>query len=121
MSTTNDTHATTQSHAPNTAHTPGPWRAQPIEGPGHWQVINESCRQVAMARHWPNSHGVNSEDARAETEANARLIAAAPELLAALENCFIILRYLASNGKPIDQRTIEQARAALAAAQGGAK
>ena len=58
-------------------HTPGPWvRAE--KGHGNYfhvgQVVDSDHMTIAVA------HGKN-----AETEANARLIAAAPELLEALE------------------------------------
>jgi hypothetical protein len=64
-------------------HTPGPHRAQLCSGPGHWQIIDESCRQIGLARHWPDKHGANTPEAAAETQGNAVLWAAAPDLLAA--------------------------------------
>lgn len=59
--------------------TPGPWRAevgQPGSGPWDRTTIafGNDCNVIAMInRHWP------------ESEANARLIAAAPDMLAALQ------------------------------------
>lgn len=58
-----------------TQHTPGPWRAHDIEA---FVVLAPDGRTVAYAQGQPRSSGAN--------EANARLIAAAPDLLAALQN-----------------------------------
>lgn len=63
----------------------------------------------------------NAARDKAEAEANARLIAAAPELLSALENFQYISSAMAAN-REISLGTIkncaEQARAALAKAKG---
>ena len=64
-------------------HTPGPWVLKPARSiVGGWAVWAEyepgkHC-QVADIEPWPND-----PDTAPESEANARLIAAAPELLAA--------------------------------------
>jgi hypothetical protein len=65
-----------------TEHTPGPWKAQKPRGPQHaidrkWEVVApmRGGEQVIVGEHT----GVDCL-----REANARLIAAAPELLAAL-------------------------------------
>jgi hypothetical protein len=97
-------------------HTPGPWRAQPLEGPGHWQIINESCLQLAMARHWPNGQGLNIPECREETDANARLMASAPELLAALER---FAKWYGQNSMPELQGVACDAFQAIAKAKGG--
>lgn len=68
--------------------TPGPWRVMPsfwnggssrAEGPGIFAVEDEATGTVVCDRRtpWP--------ERAAEMEANARLIAAAPDLLAAVE------------------------------------
>lgn len=89
----------------NTKHTPGPWtalRASVISGPF---VI---CPRVhAGAR-------MSIDDSCAAAEANARLIAAAPELLAALEDCREALRRAGADG---ELRVVD---AAIAKARGGA-
>lgn len=54
------------------AHTPGPWQFIDILGAC---IVRAGQREVLAYRHSPD----------AENKANARLIAAAPELLAALE------------------------------------
>ena len=57
----------------NTQHTPGPWEAD-----SDAYVVNEYNRVIADVF-------INDDDNREERAANARLIAAAPELLAALQ------------------------------------
>jgi hypothetical protein len=58
------------------AHTPGPWKVQ--EGGKYVEAV--TCT-VARIYHLPDL----MDDADAESQANARLIAAAPALLEALE------------------------------------
>lgn len=94
-------------------HTPGPWMAkdQVIRGPGlHPYPTVESqiadCRQTWECRLSDN-----------EAEANARLIAAAPELLEAL-------RLVLNDNRLMNAMNREQARAildAIAKATGGAE
>ncbi len=60
-------------------HTPGPWtqkRERKIGAP----IVYGNDHEIAQVRYW-----LGSEDV-CEVEANARLIAAAPDLLAALES-----------------------------------
>jgi hypothetical protein len=65
-------------------HTPGPWKAQPREFPegqwfleGQWEVVSTCENERLIAEAAPH---IDSDS----EEANARLIAAAPELLEAL-------------------------------------
>jgi hypothetical protein len=68
-------------------HTPGPWEIDKQQ-PYDWEVtISNKHMQVASARHLTDSPDVPCE----ETMANARLIAAAPDLLFALEE---VIKYL---------------------------
>lgn len=62
-----------------TKHTPGPWRIAQQSSPFPW-VIESELREDEIA-HAP----INSGNTHAEDQANARLIAAAPDLLEALE------------------------------------
>lgn len=62
----------------NPQHTPGPWSVA-VDLDGRECVVSEPDR-VFLVR-----HDVWAEGMRQEMEANARLIAAAPELLEALE------------------------------------
>lgn len=81
-------------------HTPGPWAAQ--KGRTTWHVGTES-------------RGVASIYNYGEEEANARLIAAAPELLSAL--C-AMLTHMGMDEDEWNKPTFDQARAALKAAGG---
>ena len=91
--------------------TPGPWRIQELPSREvllkrrHWAVgqANAPARGVALAF--------------GETEANARLIAAAPELYAALKDVLRIAR-AASIGVTGNAARIAKAEAALAKARG---
>ena len=92
------------------AHTPGPWQIEwnvAQGGEGHYitdsKDMAELSRIAAVLFH---------DDADGETRANARLLAAAPDLLAALIGVV----------KVADRATVEfdAARAAIAKAEGGA-
>ena len=93
-----------------TKHTPGPWTTT---GPN---VRADNGALVATAQdHW-NDHKTPQE----EKEANAQLIAAAPELLAALKN---LLGYATGEWQPEDEASlaghgIEPAWGAIAKAEG---
>lgn len=65
-------------------HTPGPWRANiNKEGTSNHFIVNESGQSCIAA--------VHLDVPQIETEANAKLISAAPELLAALKYYFDVL------------------------------
>lgn len=74
----------------NTKHTPGPWHAADIRLRGHNPKM-DGCdigaangANVALAFHQPHDREIQ------ETIANARLIAAAPELLEALKSALAV-------------------------------
>lgn len=62
------------------AHTPGPWRFEPSSG-GRWYVYPLGETQPLV----PNIYVPKAKLKNARMMANARLLAAAPELLAALK------------------------------------
>jgi hypothetical protein len=65
--------------------TPGPWEACNDRGWRIWSDRAVGSTPVATVA-WPdNTHRITSSECKAEAEANARLIAAAPELLEAAE------------------------------------
>ena len=102
-------------------HTPGPWFYDPERHPHHYgcNVGAESGENIATVH--PGENGA------AETIANARLIAASPELLVALEHSrqFILAHWVDHADRPKSdaqrQRIIkadEMVRAAIAKAKG---
>jgi len=70
----NDTNRTTDERA---SHTPGPWRIQQESVDTQWHIITAAGGRI-MAN-------IHIETGNAMDAANARLIAAAPELLEALK------------------------------------
>jgi hypothetical protein len=89
-------------------HTPGPWKQRGLV------VMEDSPRQMFVADVFVNTPGD-------EAEANARLIAAAPDLLAA---CLQALCWFDSDEEPSyehDQMVGEQLRLAARKAQGDAE
>ena len=80
---------TTTASAPTASHTPGPWRVEVFDGPMQYASIEAGSEindliRVCDIPSWPG--------AIEEMEANARLIAAAPDMLAALqwaESCLV--------------------------------
>lgn len=105
-----------------TQHTPGPWRYDPVDG--HIYATSEASPLPAPARVCdPHADDIDID----EREANARLIAAAPDLLAALRDIYRAARSRdATMGDQIDlfearrelRESCERARAAIAAATG---
>ena len=99
---------------PAAKHTPGPWRA--VELPHYYgriqEIVAENLRTVAQCELRPAGK-------REETAANARLIAAAPELLFALEQATKILCHLDEAIPAIAiEEAINDAREAIAKATG---
>lgn len=89
-------------------HTPGPWNATTQNGV-HW-VDDPKGNPVV---HWA---GFDSSFSREQNEANARLIASAPDLLAALES--LVSRCYHFGGSKGGKMDISQARAAIKKATG---
>lgn len=88
-------------------HTPGPWQ---VFNAGHLGcgVTRRYCGDIA------HCHGYDTNRSRAEELANARLIAAAPDMLAALRD---LLAEVQAGGYP-GRTALEAARAAIAKAAG---
>jgi hypothetical protein len=89
----------------STTHTPGPWCAE-----GH--NVFKGARPLPLALFIADCSHSGAHRPQAETEANARLIAAAPELLAAL------IEVVAEADR--ETTPFIKARAAIAKATGGA-
>lgn len=88
-------------------HTPGPWRQQ-----GELELTPNSRRLIYRVY---KAEGQFAYIADVTTAANARLIAAAPDLLAACQSAL----YDANAGEPSDGRTIDALLAAIRQATGG--
>jgi hypothetical protein len=94
------------------AHTPGPWYVDSCDDD---LVFSTNGLHIATVGN------AEQEQPFAEITANARLIAAAPELHEALEFFFNIMHdYESSRRKGYISIAFDQARAALAKAKGGA-
>lgn len=104
-------------------HTPGPWIYGPETGPDCTRIDAENGRVIAAVRSreitsWEQSRPIYSWSE--EGAANARLIAAAPELLEALHACRKELSaWMRDHGSDIGtQEAVTKARAAIAKATG---
>jgi hypothetical protein len=112
------------------SHTPGPWQVGELNGKYYGtDVLTESGELIVYRlgssdtapseRATPNGYDGHYE--RAETLANARLIAAAPDLLAALK---ALVAGVERDDNPLDEGhfqdspEMEDARAAIAKAEG---
>lgn len=92
------------------AHTPGPWVTDNSVLRGSVNRLEEPRRHIALVSDWEKVSGD-----RLENEANARLIAAAPDLLEALKT---LVRHAEKCGRSAG--VYDTARAAIAKATGGA-
>jgi hypothetical protein len=102
----------------NEKHTPGPWRIHVIEHLGAKPIEIATSGptyrgDVAYLQHSENIEGITS----AENMANAHLIAAAPDLLAALEELDGVLRSGFSTDEAI-RSALDKSERALARARG---
>lgn len=98
-----------------TNHTPGPWARDTGSGFG-CDVRAENGRKVAAT--WGINNGDPNRPAyRAECDANARLIAAAPDLLTQAEKHLAWLSKL-TDWAGADDPDLDGLRAAIAKAQG---
>ena len=86
-------------------HTPGPWRIGTPPPNGEQTIGTQQGLMVAVA----------TTGAGTPTEANARLIAAAPDLLEALN---ALADYVDDRAGDNECRPLENARAAIAKAEG---
>lgn len=109
----------------NAKHTPGPWTVLPEEADKDYLRIRGTRLggryKVANVHHirYEGVHAVVRERDDAESMANARLIAAAPELLEALQGLVAVLdKQLHSPHAAARASPLGRARAAIAKATG---
>jgi hypothetical protein len=100
------------------AHTPGPWRFEPRI----WNTPDAENREasdgsIVSLKNGERDWFVARVDNAPQAEANARLIAAAPELYEALEFCVLVLMNIAPAGG-VYNPALTKARAAIAKAEG---
>lgn len=98
-----------------TNHTPGPWYCIPTSYHAHDYRLIKPDKTPLPYQAEANDHS--------EARANARLIAAAPDLLAALSELSCIVQGLLDGDDcrhSIDSFTLQPARAAIAKAKGEA-
>lgn len=98
-------------------HTPGKWMVR------HASYGRNGCviMDVYVARDGDNmsiAADISDPDTGEFSIANARLIAAAPELLGSLEMCIRSMESLLPDFNPFDQAAYDKARAAIAKAKG---
>jgi hypothetical protein len=93
----------------NTQHTPGPWAVKHHEDTDTYSII-------VAGRQW-NSWTVAALGHSKEDEANARLIAAAPDLLAVCQELEESVEYWSEYDVPLG--IVDRIRAAIAKATGG--
>lgn len=91
-------------------HTPGPWKASTQPQPNGCPIIGARGLMVAML-----AHSVNEPDQKETALANAALIAAAPQLLAALRG---MVDSYEREGHRSKNPALIAARAAIAKAEG---
>lgn len=105
----------------NTSHTPGPWGLH--IGNDYCRVLMkpDSCTDDMIAEVYSDGMGKEYEDDDRNREANARLIAAAPDLFLALKT-LLHAETMMEKGKLVDIDVwdvfMETARAAIAKAKG---
>jgi hypothetical protein len=113
-------------HAPECGHTPGPWsvgRSILREGGQYLEVavhVGEGAtRGNCIALVYQGGEGAISSRTE-DVEANARLIASAPSLLASLKECVLQIEYLHERLQATGSGTaaIARAEAAIAKAEG---
>ena len=96
-------------------HTPGPWKPYFDETYG---VLGPDKGRVAICMNLKGAHGLAGRRHGDEVAANARLIAAAPDLLEALN---AMLTHMGMDEDDWNKVTFNQARAAIAKATGESK
>jgi len=94
-------------------HTPGPWF---INGPWHIQAEStpDACHPQVICQMTPHTHGRLVE----KREANARLIVAAPEMLAQLRGWLAIFTAGGAHVSPLVAAAMKETAAIVRKAEG---
>ena len=106
---------------PAAKHTPGPWEVYPSKDRDGDSTL--SIRGQAQFIATMDIQSINGGPFKLPPngEANARLIASAPDLLWALHACLADLQDITSAEGGDESEAMKQARAAIAQAEGGAQ
>jgi hypothetical protein len=113
-------------------HTPGPWRDAGLDDENWYpgQIVNEAKRKTKIICSVPRDEYLGqSDDEDNEDRANARLIAASPELLASCQGIMESLELVLGPGCPLSTMAkdvvrgmflgeIEKSKAAIEKAEG---
>lgn len=107
----------------STKHTPGPWRATKcfLNQVNPATIVSESGVAVASVEYGIKATGDAFEGREGEFDANARLMAAAPDLLESLQQTVASLEHwFVRHGDPegVNSLMMKKARAAIAKATG---
>lgn len=99
-------------------HTPGPWKTGRLHKPSKFAIMTANeAGPMQMIIAYTDYLSVNTS--YEIQEANAKLIAAAPELLAELETAVLRIELANAEGNPILSAWLPDARKAIARAKGG--
>ena len=101
-------------------HTPGPWEAVPFDETTGWKIVPAGSPDFKICRIENSITYLMAFDEQAEGD--ARLIAAAPEMLEALKGLAAVIgKMKPATGEPYGRGVTEllEARAAIAKATGG--
>ena len=99
-------------------HTAGPWVLGESSDGRHFRAVNAREHSELATVVWVMEDDDMEGAQSPECEANARLIAAAPDLLEALEMCTKAMASVLPDFNPYDQAAYDKARAAIAKAKG---
>lgn len=94
-------------------HTPGPWRLKSLNVMGEWEILTDNEWSIATTA---GCCGANNLEDESESDANARLIAAAPALYEAAKK---VLAKLDSPTLSVTVLDADDLRAALELAEKG--
>lgn len=94
-------------------HTPGPWRV--TEGR---RIDSGRGYSTAIADVWAHGEGADDAPSTGEAEANARLLAAAPDLLEACKEAVAVANMSDEDKPTLDDIDWARLRAAIAKAEG---
>lgn len=79
-------------------HTKGEWIAMNIKGTGLYKIVSDTLQEVCETQ-MPYGHNLSRQEVFEQAKANAKLIAAAPNLLKALQELVEVKNWKDKNGR----------------------